>query len=73
GREASSLMASFYRHRLTCDATEALARAQREALGGDPIHWAAFVLFGDPEALRPGLPGWLARWRQRWHAGRFPS
>jgi hypothetical protein len=75
--ETASLMASFYRHRLTRDLPSALALAQREALGrsgSSPLFWAAFALFGDPAALpAPGPLGrWLGRRRQRWHAARFP-
>jgi hypothetical protein len=77
-REALPFMWTFYRERLTADAPTALARTQRWALeqpGGSPLFWAAFALFGDADALP--APGrclrWLARWRQKRHARRFPA
>ncbi|MFO0879817.1 MAG: CHAT domain-containing protein [Gemmataceae bacterium] len=78
--EAPPFMWSFYRRLMGEPAGAALAGAQREALatsgaGGSALFWAAFTLFGDPDAVRPPrtLPGrWLARWRQRRHAGRYP-
>jgi CHAT domain-containing protein len=77
GQETRSLMWRFYRARMTASLPAALAQAQRETLrqpDSSPLFWAAFALFGDPEAL-PG-PGpwfrWLARWRQARHARRFP-
>jgi CHAT domain-containing protein len=77
-RETKTLMWRFYRERLTNDLAGALALAQRAALRGpdaSPLFWAAFALFGDADALpRPGrLWAWLARWRQRRHARRFPT
>jgi tetratricopeptide (TPR) repeat protein len=76
-REAGPFMWRFYRHRLTADLPTALALAQRESAAGpavSPLFWAAFGLFGDPCTLP--APGrwwrWLARWRQRRHARRFP-
>jgi tetratricopeptide (TPR) repeat protein len=76
-REALPLMWRFYRSRLTRDLAGALAHAQRDALAApdsSPLFWGAFALFGDAAALP--APGrcwrWLARWRQRWHARRFP-
>jgi CHAT domain-containing protein len=76
-REARPFMWRFYRHRLTHDLAEALARAQRDTCAeadSSPLFWAAFALFGDPLALP--APGrwvrWWARWRQRRHARRFP-
>jgi CHAT domain-containing protein len=76
-RETPPFMWSFYRHRLVHDLATALALAQREALalpGGSPLFWAAFALFGDATALPPAASywRWLARWRQRRHATRFP-
>ena len=47
----SRLMRSFYRHRQTMGAAQALRTAQVEALGrredGAPLFWAPFVLVGD--------------------------
>jgi tetratricopeptide (TPR) repeat protein len=76
-REAVPFMWDFYRRRLTADLPAALARAQRGALSGpasSPLFWGAFALFGDPGALPAPGRGWrwLARWRQRRHARRFP-
>jgi CHAT domain-containing protein len=71
--EAPPLMWSFYRHLLLEPLPAALAAAQREALAGSPLFWAAFALFGDPEAM-PAAPRpwrWLARRRQRRHARRY--
>jgi tetratricopeptide (TPR) repeat protein len=76
-RETLPLMWRFYNRRLTEDLATALAQAQRGALAdpdGSPLFWSAFALFGDGRALPPVCPwlGWLARWRQRRHARRFP-
>ena len=76
--ETPPLMWSFYRHLLRESLPAALARAQREALSdpdGSPLFWAAFALFGDPDAVRPpSVPWrWLASWRQRHHAQRYPG
>jgi hypothetical protein len=76
--ETPPFMWSFYRHLLREPLPTALARAQREALSdpeGSPLFWAAFALFGDPEAIRPPpFPWrWLASWRQRHHARRYPG
>jgi CHAT domain-containing protein len=47
----SRLMQSFYRHRQSMGAAQALRAAQLEALGrredDAPLHWAPFVLVGD--------------------------
>jgi CHAT domain-containing protein/tetratricopeptide (TPR) repeat protein len=70
------LMWSFYRHLLLEPLPAALAAAQREALAGpdaSPLFWAAFALFGDPDAI-PAAPRpwrWLLRWRQRRHARQY--
>jgi CHAT domain-containing protein len=76
--ESPALMWSFYRHLMRESLPAALARAQREALscpGGSPLFWAAFTLFGDPEAIPPSpVPfSWLAPWRQQRHALRYPG
>jgi tetratricopeptide (TPR) repeat protein len=76
-REVPPLMWRFYRQRLTGDLATALTQAQRETLAeanASPLFWAAFALFGDAAALpAPGRWGrWLARWRQRRFARRFP-
>lgn len=73
-REAVPLMWEVYRNRLTSSMPEALAAAQRAALHTSPLFWAAFALFGDPDPLPPpwGLFRWIARWRQRRHAIRYP-
>jgi CHAT domain-containing protein len=76
--ETPPLMWSFYRHLTRESLPAALARAQREALSlpeGSPLFWAAFALFGDPDAVRPPpVPWrWLASWRQRRHARRYPG
>jgi hypothetical protein len=76
--EAPPLLWAFYRHLLREPLPMALARAQREALSdpkGSPLFWAAFALFGDPDAVRPPpVPlRWLTSWRQRQHARRYPG
>jgi CHAT domain-containing protein len=77
-REVPPLMWRFYRHRLVEELPTALALAQREVLrdpAGSPLFWAAFALFGDPNALAaPGpLRRWLGRRRQHRHRRRFPG
>jgi tetratricopeptide (TPR) repeat protein len=76
--ESPPLMWSFYRQLMRESLPAALARAQREALacpGGSPLFWAAFALFGDPDAVGPApIPfRWLASWRQQRHAQRYPG
>jgi CHAT domain-containing protein len=77
-KETPPFMWSFYRHLLLEPLPSALARAQREALShpeGSPLFWASFALFGDPDAVRPPFVPWrwLASWRQRHHARRYPG
>jgi tetratricopeptide (TPR) repeat protein len=77
-REALPFMWRFYRERLDADVPLALARAQRAALSqldSSPLFWGAFALFGDGDALPAPQRWWrwLARWRQRKHARRFPT